>query len=109
MTALGVRRTPEVVVLDEGRRLRYRGRIDDQYRPAAAARQPTRNDLKEAIDAVLAGREVAVAETPVDGCLITLPEARKPETPPTYTDQVGPILRRTARSVIGPVARRRFR
>src|SRR5262249_40064576 len=30
--ALGVTRTPEVVVLDAERRLRYRGRIDDQYR-----------------------------------------------------------------------------
>src|SRR5262245_9027106 len=30
--ALGVRRTPEVVVLDGEKHLRYRGRIDDQYR-----------------------------------------------------------------------------
>ena len=29
---LGVRRTPEAVVLDGKHRLRYRGRIDDQYR-----------------------------------------------------------------------------
>ena len=32
VASLGVRRTPEVVVLDAERRLRYRGRIDDQYR-----------------------------------------------------------------------------
>jgi mono/diheme cytochrome c family protein/thiol-disulfide isomerase/thioredoxin len=92
--ALGVRRTPEVVVLDADRKLRYRGRIDDQYRPGGSRPEPTRNDLKEAIDAVLAGREVAVAETPVDGCLITLPEARQKDAPPTYTEQVGPILRK---------------
>src|SRR4029077_18381634 len=29
--ALGVQRTPEVAVLDAQKRLRYRGRIDDQY------------------------------------------------------------------------------
>ena len=92
--ALGVRRTPEVVVLDADRRLRYRGRIDDQYRPGGGREAPTRNDLQEALDDVLAGRDVATAETPVDGCLITLPETRKSETPPTYTEQVGPILRK---------------
>ncbi len=94
VAALGVRRTPEVVVLDADRRLRYRGRIDDQYRPGGGRAEPTRNDLKEVLDDVLAGRDVAVPETPVDGCLITLPEARKPETPPTYIEQVGPILRK---------------
>ncbi len=92
--ALGVRRTPEVVLLDADRRLRYRGRIDDQYRPGGGREAPTRNDLKEAIDDVLAGRDVAVPETPVDGCLITPPEVRKPDKPPTYTEQVGPILRK---------------
>src|SRR5262252_893624 len=63
--ALGVKRTPEAVVLDRGRRLRYRGRIDDQYRLGGARPAPSRHDLKEALDAVLAGREVAVKETPV--------------------------------------------
>src|SRR5262249_52937257 len=33
---LGVQRTPEVVVLDAGQKLRYRGRIDDQYRLGGA-------------------------------------------------------------------------
>ena len=30
--SLGVKRTPEVVVIDSEKHLRYRGRIDDQYR-----------------------------------------------------------------------------
>src|SRR5207253_6648887 len=76
--ALGVRRTPEVVVLDGERRLRYRGRIDDRYRLGGTRPAPTRRDLKEALDAVLAGREVTVTETEVDGCPITFPKARKP-------------------------------
>src|SRR5262245_59650135 len=56
---LGVKRTPEVAVLDAGRKLRYRGRIDDQYRLGGGRPSPTRHDLKEAIDAVLAGKEPA--------------------------------------------------
>lgn len=92
--ALGVKRTPEVVVLDAGKRLRYRGRIDDQHRLGGGLPRPTRRDLKEALDAVLAGKEVAVAETPVDGCLITRAELPEPKTPVTFAEHVAPILRR---------------
>src|SRR5262249_8643083 len=92
--ALGVRRTPEVVILDGGRRLRYRGRIDDQYRLGGTRAAPTRHDLKEALDAVLAGRDVAVPETPVDGCLITRAETKAPAQPVTYAEHVAPILRK---------------
>jgi peroxiredoxin len=92
--ALGVRRTPEAVVLDGEKRLCYRGRIDDQYRLGGTRATPTRHELKEAIDAVLAGREVAVKETPVDGCLITPPAAPQIKTPVTFADHVAPILRK---------------
>jgi thiol-disulfide isomerase/thioredoxin len=92
--AVGAKRTPEVVVLDAERRLRYRGRIDDQYRLGGTRAEPSRRDLKEALDAVLAGREVAVKETPVDGCLITFPEQRVVPGPVTYAEHVAPILRK---------------
>ncbi len=91
--ALGVRRTPEAVIVDEQRRLRYRGRIDDQYRLGGARPAPTRRDLKEALDAVLAGREVAVAETEVDGCPITFPRLRPPRNV-TFAEHVAPILQK---------------
>jgi peroxiredoxin len=45
-TALGITHTPQVAVLDAERRLRYRGRIDDQYRPGVARPEPSRHDLK---------------------------------------------------------------
>src|SRR6476661_2202959 len=61
--ALGVTRTPEVAVLDAKRTLCYRGRIDDQYRPGGQRKEPTRHDLAEAIEAVLAGKSVEVATT----------------------------------------------
>jgi hypothetical protein len=90
--ALGVTRTPEVVVLDANRVLRYRGRIDDEYRTGGAQPTVTQNNLKDALDSVLAGQEVAVKETPVDGCKITPP--RKIEANPnlTYAEHVQPVL-----------------
>jgi thiol-disulfide isomerase/thioredoxin len=89
--ALGVRRTPEAVVLDADKRLRYRGRIDDQYRLGGVRKEPTRRDLRDAIDAVLAGRPVANPETEVDGCPITFPQPRKAKEL-TYAEHVAPVL-----------------
>jgi hypothetical protein len=91
--ALGVRRTPEVVVLDGEHRLRYRGRVDDQYRLGGTRKEPTRRDLKDALDAVLAGREVAIPETEVDGCPITFPKPRKPKEV-TFAEHAAPILQK---------------
>lgn len=81
--AVGATRTPEVVVLDAERALRYRGRIDDQFRIGGARPNASRNDLELAIDDILAGRPVAVAETLVDGCIITPPS--HPELPAGVT------------------------
>jgi mono/diheme cytochrome c family protein len=91
--ALGVTRTPEVAVLDGQRVLRYRGRIDDRYRPGGQRKEPTRNDLSDALDAVLAGKPVEPATTPVDGCIIARPAANSGDKPVTYADHVAPILR----------------
>lgn len=90
---LGVERTPEVVVLDADKRLCYRGRIDDQYRLGGVRKAPTTNDLKDAMDTVLAGRKVANAETTVDGCLI---HVTKPimSRPVNYAKDVAPILQK---------------
>src|SRR5262249_10980562 len=90
--ALGVQRTPEVVVLDAKRVLRYRGRIDDQYRLGGVRASATRHDLKEALDAVLAGREVGVKETTVDGCLINRPEPVKIDKTVTFAEHIAPLM-----------------
>ncbi len=92
--AVGARRTPEVVVLDGQRTLRYRGRIDDQYRLGGTKAEPGRRDLKEAIADILAGREVRVKETPVDGCLITFPGERKPKVALTYAEHIAPLIQK---------------
>jgi hypothetical protein len=91
--ALGAERTPEVIVLNAERKLVYRGRIDDQLRLGGTRPEPTRRDLEEALQEVLDGRAVTVAETPVDGCPITKPMSfDKNEAAPTFYRDVAPIL-----------------
>src|SRR5262249_12042927 len=63
--AFGAQRTPEVFLLDADRVIRYHGRIDDQYGIGFRRDQPTRRDLKEALDELLAGRPITTALTEV--------------------------------------------
>jgi len=91
--ALGVQRTPEVVVLDQELRLQYRGRIDDQLRLGGSRREPSRRDLEEAIMEILAGHKVSKPETPVDGCIITPPPSVPADVPaPKFYGEVDAIL-----------------
>ena len=64
--ALGAERTPEVFVYDRDRRLRYHGAIDDNRDETGVSQQY----LRDALDAVLAGSDPAVAETPPVGCTV---------------------------------------
>lgn len=89
--AVGATRTPQVVVLDAEHVLRYRGRIDSQYRLGGARPNRGREDLREALEDVLAGRAVRVPETPVDGCPITL-EKIAPDRGLTWYADVRPIF-----------------
>ena len=95
MRALGVQRTPEVVVLNAERILVYRGRIDDQLRLGGARPEPTRRDIENALNELLDGRPVSISQTPVDGCLITTPEPVRADQPaPAFYKDVVPILNR---------------
>jgi peroxiredoxin len=64
--ALGAERTPEVFLFDSERRLVYHGAIDDNRDDTAVEEQY----LRDAIEAVLAGDEPAIAETPPVGCTV---------------------------------------
>jgi peroxiredoxin len=64
--ALGAGRTPEVFVFDCDRRLVYHGAIDDSRDESGV----TQEYLRDALDAVLGGREPPVAETPPSGCSV---------------------------------------
>ncbi|SIO33705.1 Peroxiredoxin [Singulisphaera sp. GP187] len=89
---LGVERTPEVVVLDEKRTVRYQGRVDDQFTPAAHRPSPTRRDLANALGELLAGREVSTPTTEAVGCRIgRVRPAGKGSV--TYSGQVARVLR----------------
>lgn len=65
--ALGATRTPEVFVFDRARTLVYHGTVDDSRDDENAVERPY---LRDALDAVLAGRAPDVAETPPQGCFV---------------------------------------
>lgn len=60
----GPKVTPHIFIFDQQRRLRFEGRIDDGMREVNAKTHETR----DALDALLAGRPVAVPHTAVFGC-----------------------------------------
>lgn len=89
----GAIRTPEMFVLDRGRVVRYWGRVDDQYGVGLARPKPTTHELKDAIDDLLAGRQVKVAQTSAPGCHIGRLKPADENSPITYTKHVAPIFR----------------
>ncbi|HYY57343.1 MAG TPA: thioredoxin family protein [Pyrinomonadaceae bacterium] len=63
---LGAERTPEVFFLDAANKLVYHGRIDNHRNITLV----NANDLRDAIDATLAGKPVVKAEASAFGCTI---------------------------------------
>jgi peroxiredoxin len=90
--AVGAERTPEVVVLDQQRAVRYVGRIDDQDGIGFRRETAKRQDLKIAIEELLAGKKVSVATTEVEGCYIGKLREPKPDAEVTYSKDIAPIL-----------------
>jgi peroxiredoxin len=80
--------TPHVFVFDAERRLRYAGRVDDKENPAKA----TTHEARDAIEAVLAGKPVAVETTKVFGCSVK------------WADKRGSVKDGFARWALEPVA-----
>ncbi|HWA98027.1 MAG TPA: redoxin domain-containing protein [Pirellulales bacterium] len=89
---LAAERTPEVFVLDAQRRVRYHGRVDDQYSPGVVRPKATRRDLALALDELLAGERVSVPTTPIIGCHIgrerTVADASNDQPKVTYSHQI---------------------
>jgi peroxiredoxin len=92
--AMAAVRTPEVFLLDQQRRIAYWGRIDDQYGVGVVRTEPTREDLKIAIDELLAGKRVSQSIRKAEGCFIG--RIRKPDenSDVTYSNQVSRILQK---------------
>lgn len=65
--AFGAVCTPDFFLYDEDRKLRYRGRLDDNWKEAARI---TRQDLRMAIEALLSGQAIPEPQRPSMGCSI---------------------------------------
>jgi peroxiredoxin len=92
----GVVRNPEVFVLDHDRKIRYRGRVDDQYGQGSssgyAKTKVNERSLAVALDELLADKNVSQPTTPVMGCIV----GRKPKVEPTggvtYTRHIADLM-----------------
>jgi len=91
-------RTPEMFVLDADRKVRYRGRVDDQYgfTTGTGYGRPnmTRSDLIEAIDELLADKDVSVATTEIPGCIIGRVPKVEPHGDVTYSNQISRVFQK---------------
>lgn len=76
-------RTPKVYVIDPAGNLRYQGRIDNSQNPRMVKRQ----DLREALNELLAGKTVTVPETKALGCLIKRVQETPNATAPVVASQ----------------------
>jgi hypothetical protein len=80
--------------LDGQFKIVYHGRIDDRFGLGFVRAKAEREDLAIALEEVIEGKKVTVAETPVAGCYI----ARGPKTPAsqqptvTFAKHVAPII-----------------
>ena len=89
--ALGASTTTEVFVLDAGGVLRFRGAVSDAFAIGGATGGEPREYLADALDQLLAGKEIAV---PATSCLRLLPSrcCTRPtnsERPPRRTSSPG--------------------
>jgi hypothetical protein len=86
------RSTAEAFVFDATGALRYRGAVDDQYGVGFQRAEARTAWLADAVDAVLAGKAVAVPKTEAPGCEVELPGETK--GPVTFHRDVAPVLQR---------------
>lgn len=89
-------RTPEIFLLDEQRVVRYWGRVDDQYGFTSGVGygrpKMTRRDLAEAVEEMLAGKDVSVPTTEAPGCLIGRVQKVAPHGDVTYSKQIARVF-----------------
>ena len=90
-TLYGVDVQPTALVLDAELKVRYRGLIDD-HKTEELARN---HYLRDAIDAVLAGKAVEKKSTEAVGCTIKKIDAKAKSEEVTYAKHVAPILNRS--------------
>lgn len=89
---LGVQRTPDILVLDSDRVVRYRGRVDDQHLVGVSRSKAGQNYLHDALEEILSGKTVSHPNEPAVGCFVG--RVRKPSEKGsvTYTKHIAGIL-----------------
>lgn len=89
---VGATRTPEILILDQKRIVRYHGRVDDQYGVGYIRDEPEQSFVTNAIDDLLASRSVKTASTEVVGCFIGRMRKPNPNSEVTFSNQIARIL-----------------
>src|SRR5262249_10920309 len=94
---------------DGSGKILYQGRIDDQIGIGFRRPAPTRRDLAEALDEVLAGKTVSQPAIQAPGCAIARTIKPKDGGSITYSKDVAPILQKNCQEChrpgqIGPMA-----
>ncbi len=87
-------RTPEVFVYDELRQLRYQGRVDEQYGVGYGRHELGEPFLENAIDSILAGKDVTTPHTDAVGCIIGRVKEETKESDVTYSREVARVLQK---------------
>lgn len=100
--AYAAERTPKVYVIDAEGVLRYQGRIDNSQNP----RLVKRNDLREALDELLAGKAVSIASTQALGCILKrteeLAQSKTPRPAVSKPMATKPAQKTTAKASAAP-------
>jgi peroxiredoxin len=95
-------RTPEAFLLDPSGKVLYRGRIDDQFGYRHRREAPTKTELTDAIDDVLAGKAVRVPFTEVEGCFIARVVKPKEQGTVTFARDIAPLLQKNCQECHRP-------
>jgi peroxiredoxin len=100
--AMGAERTPEVFLLDAERRVVFHGRIDDQFTYGRQKPKVEKAYLTDALDQLIAGQPIAVAEAESVGCHIGRVLTPKADSDVTYSKQIARIFQKNCESCHRP-------
>ena len=90
--AFGAERTPEVFVLDAGRRVVYHGRIDDQFTYGIQRPKVEQAYLATAVDLLLSEKRIETPHAETVGCLIGRVLTPQTDSDVTYSKQIARIF-----------------
>ncbi len=93
--SLHVSRTAEIYVIDpKSKKVVYHGPVSDRVTYEVQKEKPSNNYLANALDALIAGDSIAVAEVDAPGCLVNFPENENHQLHAniSYHDTIAPLL-----------------